>query len=146
MSLEQFIKDKTWAQHQKKLSSVRSNFELMIPDSRAYHTAMSRPIDAQDFKNYADANGSNILTDMFGLDFKWTHSSQQKVVCAFVQILMLAYNIDVKSSLFNPEALRKSDLDEIGKKIMEQMESAIPDDEPETSITIKGRGIQIDEC
>jgi hypothetical protein len=28
---------------------------------------------------------------------------------------------------------------------MEQMESAIPDDEPETSITIKGKGITIDD-
>lgn len=144
MSLEQFIKDKAHKTHQKKLDTVCSNFERMIPESRAYHTAMSRPIEAQDFNDYADAHGSNILTDMFGLDFKWTHSNQKQVVSAFVQILMLAYNIDVKSSLFNPEALRKSDLDEIGKKIMEQMESAIPDDEPETSITIKGKGITID--
>lgn len=144
MSLEQFIKDKAHKTHQKKLDTVCSNFELMLPESRAYHTAMSKPIEAQDFNDYADAHGSNILTDMFGLDFKWTHSNQKQVVSAFVQILMLAYNIDVKSSLFNPEALRKSDLDEIGKKIMEQMESAIPDDEPETSITIKGKGITID--
>ena len=144
MSLEEFIREKAHKTHQKKLDTVCSNFERMIHESRAYHTAMSRPIEAQDFNDYADAHGSNILTDMFGLDFKWTHSNQKQVVSAFVQILMLAYNIDVKSSLFNPEALRKSDLDEIGKKIMEQMESAIPDDEPETSITIKGKGITID--
>lgn len=139
MSLEQFIKEKAWRKHQKKLDSVRSNFELMLP-IRSY-------LHPKDFRSHADAHGSNILTDMFGVDFhNEGFANETKVAQAFVQILTLAYGIDVESSLFNPESLQKSDLTKIKKKIMEQMESAIPDDEPETSITIKGKGIQIDEC
>ena len=145
MSLEEFIREKAHKTHQKKLDTVCSNFERMIPESRAYHTAMSRPIEAQDFNDYADAHGSNILTDMFGVDFhNEGFANEKKVAQAFVQILTLAYGIDVESSLFNPESLQKSDLTKIKNKIMEQMESAIPDDEPETSITIKGKGITID--
>ena len=142
MKLEQFINEKSWGIHQKKLDTVRSNFELMLPESRAHENASS--IVPEDFKDYADAHGSNILTDMFGLDFKDVYASPKRVALDFVQILILAYDIDVKSSLFNPESLQKSDLNKIQKKIMEQMESAIPDDKPETSITIKGKGITID--
>ena len=140
MSLEQFIREKAWGMHQKKLDSVRSNFELMLPESQDY-TPRLRPAD---FKNYADAHGSNILTDMFGLDFKDVYLNPKRVAQDFVQILILAYDINTESSLFNPELLQKSDLTKTQKKIMEQMESAIPDDEPETSITIKGKGITID--
>lgn len=137
MSLEQFIREKAWGKYQEKLDSVRSNFELMLP-IRSY-------LHPEDFRSHAGAHGSNILTDMFGVDFhNEGFANEKKVAQAFVQILTLAYGIDVESSLFNPESLQKSDLNRIKKKIMEQMESAIPDDEPETSITIKGKGITID--
>ena len=140
MSLEQFIREKAWGIHQKKLDNVRSNFELMLPESQDYTPRLR----SADFKNYADAHGSNILTDMFGEDFKDVFANPKRVAQDFVQILILAYGIDVKSCMFNPESLQKSDLNKIKKKIMEKMESAIPDDEPETSITIKGKGITID--
>lgn len=137
MSLEQFIKEKAWGIHRKKLDAVCSNFELMLPAN----------LQPEYFRNHADAHGSNILTDMFGEDFNTDgFANPKRVARAFVQILILAYEIDVKSSLFNPWVFQESDLTKIKKKIMEQMESAIPDNEQETSITIKGRGIQIDEC
>jgi hypothetical protein len=140
MSLEQFIREKAWRKYQKKLHSVRSNFELMLPK-----TAWKEHIHPEDFRNHADAHGSNILTDMFGVEFNTPDfANEKRVAQAFVQILILAYDINVESSLFNPEVFQKSDLNRIKKKIMEQMESAIPDDEPETSITIKGKGITID--
>lgn len=137
MKLEQFIKEKAWGIHRKKLDAVCSNFELMLPKNI--------PLHPEYFRNHADAHGSNILTDMFGVDFdNEGFANPKRVAQAFVQILILAYGIDVKSSLFNPESLQESNLTKIKKKIMEQMESAIPDDEPETSITIKGKGIIID--
>lgn len=146
MELEQFIREKAWKIHTKKLDSVRSKFEQMLPESRAHQNAKERPIYRKDFRDHADAHGSNILTDMFGLDFNDEGFSNPKSVAKqFVQILILAYGIDTKSSLFDPEYTQNRDLANIKKKIMEQMESAIPDDEPETSITIKGKGIKVDE-
>ena len=135
MKLEQFINEKSLRIHQKKLDTVRSNFELMLPKNL-------RP---EYFRSHADAHGSNILTDMFGGDFNNEgFANPKRVAQDFVQILILAYDINTESSLFNPKLLQKSDRNKIQKKIMEQMESAIPDDEPETSITIKGKGITID--
>lgn len=147
MSLEQFIKEKAWGTYRKKLHSVCSNFELMLPGITSGPVLHARSLDSVGFRNHADAHGSNILTDMFGVDFHTDgFANPKRVAQTFVQILIIAYGIDVNSSLFDPDSLQKSELDRIKKKIMEQMESAIPDDEPETSITIKGKGIKIDEC
>ena len=143
MELEEFIKQKAWGIHRKKLDSVCSNFELMLPSNKGWD---GRVFNSEDLKEHADSHGSNILTDTFGLDFCQGQgfSKPKDLARVFVDILILAYGIDVKSSLFSPEYTRKCDLADIKEKIMNQMQSAIPDDEPETSITIKGKGIKVD--
>lgn len=138
MSLEQFIKEKAAKSLRNKLTNIAHEFNNLIPN-------LESTAHAPDYRAQAESHGSNILTDCFGVDFPdWvSHSSAKSVAGEYVQLLMLAFDIHVDSE--SVSRLRKSKLSHITDNIMEKMEAAMTNEEPETSITIKGRGIKIDE-
>lgn len=143
MSLEQFIQNKAQEKLRNKLQHIAHEFKNLIPDSEGFNLTPSV------YRSHAETNGSNILTDCFGVDFpEWvSHPSTKSIVREYVELLILAFGLDGDGRPINPESvsqLRKSKLSHITDSIMENMESAMKEEEPETSITIKGKGITID--
>jgi len=144
MSLEQFIQDKAQKTLRNKLSNVAHEFNNLIPNMNKYLS-----LNAKAYRDHAEANGSNLLTDCFGVDFPdWVnHSNVKSIVKEYVELLILAFGIDGDAFPVDKKSvaqLREKKLAHIKSHIMAKMESAMKEEEPETSITIKGKGITID--
>lgn len=141
MNLQEFIINKAEATLRNKLRNVAKEFRNLIPDM----DGGEKDLDAESYRYHAEANGSSILTTCFGEDFPdVNHWSSESVARSYVELLILAFDLHVTPD--SVEQVRKGVLSTITNNIMEKMESCMKDEqEPETSVTIKGKGIKVDE-
>lgn len=139
--LEEYIKDKARKRLAEKLANIAGSFSELVP----HCTVRESVRESSSYDDHAHAHGSNILTDCFGHDFPIgvSHRSPFEAAKEYVPLLMLAFELCPYNMKDRLEDLKESKLKTISRQIMEQMESAVQD-EPETSVTIKGRGIKIE--
>ena len=137
--LEEYIKDKARKRLAEKLANIAGSFSELVPHC-------STVSESSSYEDHAHSHGSNILTDCFGQDFPVgvSHRSPYEAAKEYFQLLMLAFELCPYNMKDRLEDLKESKLKTISRQIMEQMESAVQDDEPETSVTIKGKGIKIE--
>lgn len=135
--LEEYIKNKAHKKLTRKLANIADSFSELVP-----HCTVR---ESSSYNDHADAHGSNILTDCFGQDFPdyVSHRSPYEAAKEYVPLLMLAFDLCPHNMKERLEDLKARKMQTISQQIMEQMESAVQD-EPETSVTIKGKGIKIE--
>lgn len=136
--LEKYIKSKAHEKLTRKLANIADSFSELVP----HCTVRS----SSSYDDHAHAHGSNILTDCFGKDFpdNVSHRSPYEAAKEYVPLLMLAFELCPHNMKERLQDLKVRKMKTISLQIMEQMESAVQDDEPETSVTIKGKGIKIE--
>ena len=138
--LQEFITNKAEETLRDKLWNVAKEFRILVPDT----DGGERELSAEYYRSHARANGSSILTTCFGEDFPdgLIHYNAESVARSYVELLILAFDLYVTPD--SVEEVRKRQLSIITNNIMEKMESYMKDQqEPETSVTIKGKGIKV---
>jgi hypothetical protein len=136
--LEEYIKNKAHEKLNEKLANIAHSFSELVPGCEVKRSSS--------YNDHADAHGSNILTDCFGRDFPEyvRHSNAYDAAKEYVQLLMLAFELCGYRMSDHLVDLKASQIKTISQQIMEQMESAVQENELETSVTIKGKGIKIE--